>query len=123
MSEERNEGSPFFRMPTGEWSDVSPELRGELSTLCGDVEQRTPAEVAMRLSELANRLFAQLQGDERDVRQVISTLRTAHAVAWDFYDAVQATRVSVDEYMRALRQNIDSFENDLSELQRAHKAA
>src|SRR5829696_854854 len=98
MNEERNEGSPFFRMPTGEWSDVSPELRSELSTLCGEVEERTPAEVAMMLSDLANRLFAQLQGDERDVRQVISTLRTAHAVAWDFYDAVQATRVTVDEY-------------------------
>jgi hypothetical protein len=123
MSEERNEGSPFFRMPTGEWSDVSPELRSELGRLCGDVEDRAPAELAMRLSELANRLFEQLSPDERDVRQVISTLRTAHAVAWDFYDAVQATRVSVDEYMRALRQNIDSFEDDLSELQKARKAA
>lgn len=123
MNEERNEGSAFFRMPSGDWSDVSPDLRDELGNLCGAVEDRTPAEVAMRLSELANRLFAQLQGDERDVRQVISTLRTAHAVAWDFYDAVQATRVSVDEYMRALRQNIDSFENDLGELQRARRAA
>jgi hypothetical protein len=123
MNEERIEGSPFFRMPTGDWNDISPELRGELAGLCGDVEDRSPAEVAMRLSELANRLFEQLSGDERDVRQVISTLRTGYAVAWDFYDAVQATRVSVADYMRALRQNIDSFEDDLSELQRAKKAA
>ena len=123
MNEERNDGSPFFRMPTGEWSDVSPELRDELRGLCGDVEDRPPAEVAMRLSELANRLFTDLNADERDVRLVISTLRTAHAVAWDFYDAVQAQRVSVAEYMRALRQNIDSFEDDLGEMQKAKRAA
>jgi hypothetical protein len=123
MNEERPEGSPFFRMPTGDWKDISPELRAELAGLCGDVEDRSPAEVAMKLGELANRLFEQMSGDERDVRQVISTLRTGYAVAWDFYDAVQATRVSVADYMRALRQNIDSFENDLSELQRAKKAA
>ena len=123
MNEERNDGSAFFRMPTGEWSDVSPELRDELRGLCGEVEDRSPAEVAMRLSEMANRLFGELNGDERDVRLVISTLRTAHAVAWDFYDAVQAQRVTVDEYMRALRQNIDSFEDDLGELQKAKRAA
>ena len=123
MNEERNDVSPFFRMPSGEWSDVDDELRGELRQLCGDVEQTPPVELAMKLGDLANRLFEQLNRDEQDVRQVISTLRTAHAVAWDFYDAVQATRVSVDEYMRALRQNIDSFENDLTELQKAKRAA
>ena len=84
MNEDRIEGSPFFRMPTGDWGDISSELHGELAGLCGDVEDRSPAEVAMRLSDLANRLFEQLSGDERDVRQVISTLRTGYAVAWDF---------------------------------------
>src|SRR5437764_1073713 len=123
MNDERSEGSPFFRLPrAGDWSEVDPGLRTDLDTLCGSVPTQSPLEVAMKMSELANRLFEHLTGEERDIRQVISTLRTAHAVAWDFYDAVQATRVSVDEYMRALRQNIDSFENDLHELQKSRAA-
>lgn len=123
MNEERNDGSTFFRMPTGDWGDISPELRAEVRGLCGEAEERSPTEVAMKLSELANRLFGELSGDERDVRQVISTLRTAHAVAWDFYDAIQAQRITVAEYMQALRRNIDSFENDLGEIQKARRAA
>jgi|SRR5579884_2598208 len=131
MNDERNEGSPFFRLPqAGNWNDVDPGLRADVRALCATLQAAedggdapTPLEVAMKMSELANRLFEHLTGEERDIRQVISTLRTAHAVAWDFYDAVQATRVSVDEYMRALRRNIDSFENDLHELQKSRKAA
>ncbi len=129
MNEEQTEGSSFFRLPNaGAWSDVEPALRADVASFCEALTKvgadggPTPLDVAQKMSELANRLFEHLTGDERDIRQVISTLRTAHAVAWDFYDAVQATRVSVDEYMRALRRNIDSFENDLHELQK-QKAA
>src|SRR4051794_36140540 len=95
----------FYRIPAGDWSEIDDDLRSEITTLSDAVGQLSPRDAALKMSELANRLFEQLNRDERDIRQVISTLRTAHAVAWDFYDAVQATRVSVDEYMQALRRN------------------
>jgi hypothetical protein len=38
------------------------------------------------------------------------------------YDAVQATRVTVEQYMKELRDNIDSFENDLGQLQESRAA-
>ena len=131
MQDERNESSPFFRAPPGIWPDVDGATWEELTKLHETIGRAidttsaarpTPLEVAMKLSEIANRIFEQLAPDERDLRQVISTLRTGHAVAWDMYDAVQATRVTVEQYMRELRETIDSFENDLSELQH-HQAA
>ena len=77
---------------------------------------------ALKLNELAQGIFDQLAPDERDLRQVITTLRTAHAVAWDMYDAVQAARTTVEQYMSDLRQKIQSFEQDLDELQRGRAA-
>jgi hypothetical protein len=39
------------------------------------------------------------------------------------YDAVQASRTSVEKYMSDLRQQIQSFEQDLGELQQSRAAA
>jgi ABC-type transporter Mla subunit MlaD len=126
MAEKRDESSPFFRARPGEWSEIHTatlseviHLQGLLAAIVGaDVERRpAPLEVALKLNEIASALFDQLAGEERDLRQIISTLRTAHAVAWDMHDAVQATRTTVEQHMEQLRATIDDFEADLKELQ------
>ena len=126
MTEQRGEGSPYYRAPAGVWPDIDgrtwEELVGLQATLgaaldTANGQRPTPLELAMKLNEIAQGIFEQLAPDERDLRQIIGTLRTAHAVAWDMYDAVQATRVTVEQYMKELRENIDSFEADLGQLQ------
>jgi hypothetical protein len=132
MAEKRDESSPFFRARPGEWTEIETatlsevvHLQGLLAAIVGsDVERRpAPLEVALKLNEIASMLFDQLAGEERDLRQVISTLRTAHAVAWDMHDAVQATRTTVEQHMEKLRATIDDFEADLRELQQSRPAA
>lgn len=132
MAEKRDESSPYFRVRPGDWTEIETatlseviHLQGMLAAIVGaDVEQRpSPLEVALKLNEIASALFDQLAGDERDLRQVISTLRTAHAVAWDMHDAVQATRTTVEQHMEKLRATIDEFEADLKELQQGRPAA
>ena len=132
MVERGDEGSPFFRARPGEWSEIDTatlseviHLQGLLADIVGaNVEQRpAPLEVALKLNEIASALFDQVAGDERDLRQVISTLRTAHAVAWDMHDAVQATQTTVEQHMEKLRATIDDFEADLKELQKGRSAA
>jgi hypothetical protein len=132
MADKRDEGSPFFRARPGEWSEIDTATLSEVIHLQGllagivaaESERRpTPLEIALKLNEIASALFDQLAGDERDLRQVISTLRTAHAVAWDMHDAVQATRTTVEQHMAKLRATIDDFEADLKELQRGRPAA
>jgi ABC-type transporter Mla subunit MlaD len=132
MPEKRDDSSPFFRARPGEWAEIETatlseviHLQGLLAAIVGsDVERRpAPLEVALKLNEIASALFDQLAGEERDLRQVISTLRTAHAVAWDMHDAVQATRTTVEQHMEKLRATIDDFEADLKELQQSRPAA
>jgi hypothetical protein len=132
MVERGDEGSPFFRARPGEWSEIDTatlseviHLQSLLADIVGaDVEHRpAPLEVALKLNEIASALFDQVAGDERDLRQVISTLRTAHAVAWDMHDAVQATQTTVEQHMEKLRATIDDFEADLKELQKGRSAA
>jgi hypothetical protein len=132
MVERGDEGSPFFRARPGEWTEIDTStlsevihLQGLLADIIGaEVEHRpAPLEVALKLNEIASALFDQLAGDERDLRQVISTLRTAHAVAWDMHDAVQATQTTVEQHMEKLRATIDDFEADLKELQKGRSAA
>ena len=132
MAEKRDEGSPFFRARPGEWTEIDTatlseviHLQGMLAAIVAADSDRRPAplDVALKLNEIASALFDQLAGDERDLRQVISTLRTAHAVAWDMHDAVQATRTTVEQHMAQLRNAIDEFEADLKELQESRTAA
>lgn len=126
------EGSPYFRVAPGEWTEINVSTLAELvrlqdtiaSIAAPGVDSRpTPIELALKLNEIANALFEQLAGDERDLRQVISTLRTAHAVAWDMHDAVQAASTTVETHMAQLRSTIDSFEADLTALQKSRQAA
>ena len=132
MVERGDEGSPFFRARPGQWSEIDTatlsevvHLQGLLGAIVGaDVERRpSPLDVALKLNEIASSLFDQLAGDERDLRQVIATLRTAHAVAWDMHDAVQATQTTVEQHMEKLRATIDDFEADLKALQKGRPAA
>lgn len=132
MSQTREEGSPFFRVAPGNWTEIDSatllaviELQSTLAAIVSPdtTERPAPLEVALKLNEIASALFEQLAADERDLRQVISTLRTAHAVAWDMHDAVQATRTTVEQHMQQLRETIDSFETDLKELQDSRPAA
>jgi hypothetical protein len=132
MKETRDEGSPYFRVSPGEWTEIETTTLTEvvaLQEMLGaivkpGVESRpSPLEVALKLNEIASAVFEQLAGDERDLRQVISTLRTAHAVAWDMHDAIAATRTTVEQHMAQLRDTIDSFEADLKELQKSRQAA
>lgn len=126
MQDPPSSGSAFYRLNPGDWSQIEDSVRSEVMTLQtmlatatapGNGPRPTPLDLAMKLQEVATRLFDQLGRDERDLRQIISTLRTAHAVAWDMNDAVQASQTTVEQYMSRLRQTIDAFENDLRELQ------
>ncbi len=77
----------------------------------------TPGEVALRLHEMGNRLFSAVNSDERDLRQIITTLRTALTVCWDMYDRLQAERTTVQQHMERLQRSIEEFEADLNVLQ------
>ena len=131
MTEHASEGSPYYRAPAGVWPDIDGRIWEELVRLQGTLaaaldtangQRPSPLEVGLKLNEIAQGIFDQLAPDERDLRQVITTLRTAHAVAWDMYDAVQAARTTVEQYMSDLRQSIQSFERDLGELQQSRAA-
>ena len=131
MAEQSGEGSPYYRAPAGVWPDIDGRTWDELNALQATLASAldtaaavrpTPLELALKLNELAQGIFEQLAPEERDLRQIIGTLRTAHAVAWDMYDAVQATHVTVEQYMKELRDNIDSFESDLGQLQKNRAA-
>ncbi len=126
MSDNRDESSPYFNVSPGEWSEIDGALRADLVRVEGAINvvvqggehnRPSPIEMALLFQEVASKLFDHLAGEERDMRQVISTLRTAHAVAWDTVDAVSATRMTVEQFMLLLRTQIDGFESDLKALQ------
>ena len=132
MGERADEGSPYFQVRPGKWTEIETATLSEilhlqdlLAAIVDPNAERRPApiEIALKLNEIASALFDQLAGDERDLRQIISTLRTAHAVAWDMHDAVQATQTTVEQHMEKLRLTIDDFESDLRELQEGRSAA
>ncbi|TAK24580.1 MAG: hypothetical protein EPO26_05000 [Chloroflexota bacterium] len=121
------EGSPYYRLPPGEWGDIDADGWDSLRTLAelsaaaldtGDPARPPPLDVALKAHEVSRALFASLAGDEGDLRQIITTLRTAHAVAWDMYDAGQAERATVAAFMTRLRETIEDFERDLGALQK-----
>ena len=84
----------------------------------GLAEALTPGQLALRMYEVAGSILESSAGDEYDLRQVITTLRTALAVAWDFYGAQTAERVTVAEHMRSLKDHIVEFERELSLLRK-----
>jgi hypothetical protein len=70
------------------------------------------------MHEVASSVLALVAADEQDLRQVISTLRTALAVCWDLYSVPESERVTVAEHMRNLKIRIEDFEGELLEVQR-----
>jgi hypothetical protein len=76
-----------------------------------------PGEMAWRLYDAAGRLTIASGSDEKDLRQMITTLRTALTVAWDMYDLPQSERTTVHQHIERLRTTIQDFEADLGALQ------
>jgi hypothetical protein len=134
----------FFSIPESKWVEVGAESYTELQRLqvaiglalaeidrvipdrdrsvdTGTVvsdQAPSPAELALRMHEVAGALFSRTAADEQDLRQIISTLRTALAVCWDLYSIPESERVTVADHMRNLRVRIEDFEGELLEVQR-----
>lgn len=139
----------FFSIPESKWLDVGAESYPDLQRLqlaitvamaeidrvipdrdrSGDPSGATtvpvpaPADLALLMHEVAGLLFSRTAADEQDLRQIISTLRTALAVCWDLYSIPESERVTVAEHMRNLRVRIEGFEGELLEVQRLKQKA
>ncbi len=129
--------SAYFRPPTTEWDQLSEEdlevltnvadalaewarqVRGGRGDGEGEATLTTPGEMAWRLYDAAGRLTIASASDEKDLRQMITTLRTALTVAWDMYDRPQSERTTVQQHIERLRSTIQDFEADLGALQSA----
>jgi hypothetical protein len=140
--DERSRLDPsYFSVPASDWSQVDPAVAADLArtyrelglalqaldrlgvstTLQGgepDVAP-PPAELALRMHETAGSLLGQVAADEQGLRQIITTLRTAFAVAWDLYSFRESERVTVAEHMQQLRSKIEEFERELLAIQEA----
>ncbi len=143
-SEDRSQLDPvFYSLPTTPWSVVGREVYRDLARLhvaiglaLAELDQLqlgddapsepaiaasalpSPAELALQMHEVAGHLLALSAGDEQDLRQIISTLRTALAVCWDLYSVRESERVTVFEHMGNLRTRIEDFERELVALRR-----
>src|ERR1700674_3519306 len=139
----------FFSIPESKWLDVGadsyPDLRrlqlastvamAEIDRVIPDRDRSgdsigattvpvpAPADLALLMHEVAGSLFSRTAADEQDLRQIISTLRTALAVCWDLYSLPESERVTVAEHMRNLKARIEGFEGELLEVQRFKKKA
>ena len=127
--------SPYFRPPATDWEQLSNEdlevltnVADALAELARQVRSgradsespgklTTPGEMAWRLYDAAGRLTIASGSDEKDLRQMITTLGTALTVAWDMYDRPQSESTTVQEHIERLRTTIQDFEADLSALQ------
>ncbi len=129
--ERREEGDrAYYRVPIGDWAEVDEQTLGLLRELQLQLslvldpdasqvarEAMPPARLAFRLFEVANSVFDSVAPDEQDLRQVITTLRTALAVCWDLYSIKEAERTTVAQHMTSLRERIEEFERELGEIQ------
>jgi hypothetical protein len=131
----------YYKLPETSWDDVDPEVAADLRRLrraldaalgllnarvedAGSLSNEpppSPTQLAFRAFEVANRLWAESAAEEQDIRQVITTLRTALAVCWDLYTPRQAEHTTVQEHMTQLRKRIEEFEKDLADLQQEEK--
>lgn len=119
----------YYRLPDTRWEDVDAEFQGELrdlgtmlaaigsagTTAVGSAPP-SPGEVALLLAAAGTRLLGVVAHDESDLRQVITTLRTALTVCWDMYGVEESERVTVREHMTRLKSGIKAFEADLMAL-------
>jgi len=118
----------YFQLPASSWDQIDADVLADLAELSktmaplaraegADVKPLpSPAELGFRLAALGTRLMAAVARDEADVRQVITTLRTALTVCWDMYGIEEASRTTVREHMDRLKAGIESFEADLVQL-------
>jgi len=139
-----NEGnamdSVYFSVADSDWTDLDPKLRQELKNLYQVIgaalaeadrsdqgqtarsapsrspEKLSPARLALRMHEVAGAILEDSARDEYDLRQLITTLRTALTVAFDLYGAQTAERVTVAQHMRSLKEYIVGFEQELKAL-------
>ena len=110
-------------LPGRSWEMVDAADRDELrrlaraiEALAGDPKSSSPEDIALQMSGLSDRILASVAGDERDLRDMITALRTCLAVTWDMYDKIQADRTTVTEHIENLREQIQGHEADLTAL-------
>ena len=110
-------------LPGTSWELVDADDRAELARLAraidalsGDPKSSTPEDLALMMSGLSARILASVAGNERDLRDMISALRTCLAVTWDMYDKIQADRTTVSQHIENLRDQIQGHEADLTAL-------
>ncbi len=117
------EESSYLSLPSTSWSAVSSEEKEALirtarliDALLADPKAITPEDLAMMMSGIANRILAEVAGEERDLRDMIHALRTTLATSWDMYDAIQSDQTSVTQHIERLRDQIQELEADLTNL-------
>jgi len=134
----------FFSVPSSRWQDIDGDTFRDLTRInlaismsladwaaqgvASDVTDVAevavpatslpPAQLALKLHEIAGKILAASAADEQDLRQVITTLRTALAVCWDLYSVRESETVTVAEHMNSLRLRIEDFERELVEIRR-----
>jgi hypothetical protein len=120
----------YYRLPAQGWSTVWPvleprlrELRERLDAVLDDRQRDagalSPAELALEFGSVVTALFELLSPEERDLRDVVTTLRTALALCWDMYSYQEAGRVTVQAHMERLQADIEGFEAQLEQVQEA----
>jgi hypothetical protein len=117
------EESSYLSLPGTSWEDVSDgdrealrRLARTIDALADDPKAASPEDLALEMSNVANRILADVAGAERDLRDLISNLRTCLAVSWDMYDKIQADGTTVSQHIENLREQIQGFEADLTAL-------
>ena len=110
-------------LPGRSWELVDADDRDELvrlaraiGALADDPKSSSPEDIALQMSGLSDRILASVAGDERDLRDMITALRTCLAVTWDMYDKIQADRTTVSQHIENLREQIQGHEADLTAL-------
>lgn len=117
----------YFQLSTHGWDDIRPLVETRLRDLRARLDRvldaptmaspPSPAELALDLGAAARELFEVLAPGERDLREIITTLRTALALCWDMYSFPEAAKVSVQAHMERLKADIEGFEADLQQVQ------
>lgn len=124
----------YFRLSKQPWESVWPAIEGRLRATSGrlarvlddrlrDTASPSPAELALDLGATATALFTLLAPEERDLREIVTTLRTALALCWDMYSYQEAGKVSVQSHMDRLRREIEGFEAELGQMQAEQDSA
>lgn len=117
------EESSYLSLPTTDWNAVPGEERAALRALAGTIDAlasdptaASPEDLALQMSGISQRILASIAGEERDLREMIQSLRVCLAVTWDMYDAIQADQTSVTQHMDNLKEQIQGLEADLTAL-------